>query len=786
MTLQRLLETTDSALERLLSDIAGHQAQLDSRGLSTARFQELVQAHATLKQGIAAPHVRLAVTGTTSSGKSSLLNFLCGDALLPTGAQEKSAGLVRIIHAEEIRLEIVQTPGASWECGIWEGLSAADIEARLSEVMDSFLKARNAGEEMQPPVATVHYPTLLGRQIGAAQAGLEMLDLPGLRAVSDASLTELVRECRDALCLVTFSAEDTDPERRRKAMQQVLDEVRALGGNRQRLLFVATRVDAFLRDARNWPASEENFLQTCLDELQEVLPDIFGPDRETAPSLLRLSPLPALWTQQLADEGRRMAAWNSIRKSFLFLVESGAERTADRGIDIDSDLSDPRAALWNEADWQTVRRQLEDTTGAQAFLHALTGHIREQIPQIALHPLLVAFLQAVQTYRGVLQRACDFQLQRIRDKDADIALWQERQSVLDGVLPAFLAQRTAMQTALADISCAMRSLAGEKSLAPALNALAEALPAGHWQEAPQLMQFDGLHRDVRRLCLQPMRSICNSLLTITPDIAERQLASLHQGTQLAESCKTLIQLGYAGHLARDGWTIEKEILEERHMINARIRHELARLLNLLYESLHEATAAFQLAVDARLISLFNAMLRHWAAQLAAALKDVGEILCLQPQNLPHILSSLAAPPRSPAPPQLPPLTCESLRVWQTALVNNADARETVQIPLQSGRIPSCHELNGLHEKSFYPFMDALLLDVSARLDNYAGQYCSIISSQLATIGRSMKDHIETALDRCRAEREQFKTIAFLLQQARNAGQEPLAELEALSSKLVSA
>ena len=326
MPLKNLLDSTRDALNLLMEEAERSRRELEQAGLPLDTFAAVMQAREHLDRGLQSPRVRIAVTGTTSSGKSSLLNFLCGEELLPTGVQEKSAGLVRIVHDEHVRLEIAATPGCRWECGVWDDISGEDIQTRLDAVMDAFLKERDAGNRPAPPSAVIHYPTWLGKQLGIQeQAGLELLDLPGLRSCRDDGLNDLVRECRDALCLVTFSAEDSDSERRRKSMTQVLDEVRALGGNTRRLLFVATRTDAFLaRDAAHWPDNEKAFLASCAGEILPVLSDAAGTGATEKPAVIRLSPQPALFTQQFRDENIRMGAWKKIRSSYLFLVESEA------------------------------------------------------------------------------------------------------------------------------------------------------------------------------------------------------------------------------------------------------------------------------------------------------------------------------------------------------------------------------------------------------------------------------------------------------------------------------
>ncbi|MEH2330792.1 dynamin family protein [Nostoc sp.] len=69
------------------------------------------------------PTLTLATTGTTSSGKSTLVNLLCGAEIVPVAVSEMSAGAVTIEYSEKKSLIIHETPGALWECGEWTGIT---------------------------------------------------------------------------------------------------------------------------------------------------------------------------------------------------------------------------------------------------------------------------------------------------------------------------------------------------------------------------------------------------------------------------------------------------------------------------------------------------------------------------------------------------------------------------------------------------------------------------------------------------------------------------------------
>jgi ribosome biogenesis GTPase A len=111
----------------------------------------LEKALETLIDELRHPTLILATTGTTSSGKSTLVNFLCGADIVPTAQREMSAGTVTIEYSEEKALIIEETPGAFWECGTWDNISDEEIYRRLSRLMKDYIKARKKQPDLAYP-----------------------------------------------------------------------------------------------------------------------------------------------------------------------------------------------------------------------------------------------------------------------------------------------------------------------------------------------------------------------------------------------------------------------------------------------------------------------------------------------------------------------------------------------------------------------------------------------------------------------------------------------------------
>ncbi|MBR2124511.1 MAG: dynamin family protein [Acetobacter sp.] len=178
-------------------------------------FYDLEKAFAFLQKQASHPELTLATTGTTSSGKSTLANFLIGESILPSAVQEMSAGLVKITHSDKRRLTIPQTQGATWETGTWENLSASDVRDRLEATMNAFRVEEEKNKNIEPVLFDVEWPIRLAerkKELGLPEGTqFTILDLPGLKAVNDERNGPVIRaNIAKAFCLVAYNAEETD------------------------------------------------------------------------------------------------------------------------------------------------------------------------------------------------------------------------------------------------------------------------------------------------------------------------------------------------------------------------------------------------------------------------------------------------------------------------------------------------------------------------------------------------------------------------------------------------
>jgi len=352
--------------------IAAVQSALNEAGapcneIWSARQSAFKATTAHLQRALERPEVILATTGTTSGGKSTVVNFLCGAELTPMAVQEMSAGVVKIRHRLRTELRILATDHATWETGTWSGLGDKDIRDQLRKTMDRYREARESDDLVAPPLVEIDYPTRLGLEpelLGLPpECSLTIVDLPGLKYVGDSLNATVIREeCQQALCLVTYNSEETDSTLQKELLAEVISQVRALRGSPARMLFLLNRIDAFRKDD-DWPAGEDAFVATTRAGIRRdvgaALPEYS--DEAARLCVTRFSSMPALKAlQAMRQPGMAASASEYLDKNFRALIPD----------DI-IDILPRKAEAWTPADHRNVFAAVMESSYANDVMAVL-------------------------------------------------------------------------------------------------------------------------------------------------------------------------------------------------------------------------------------------------------------------------------------------------------------------------------------------------------------------------------------------------------------------------------
>ena len=244
-------------------------------------LDEFLTAYKEAVQRLEYPSFRIATIGTTSSGKSTIVNALIGRKIAPIEAGEMSGGVLTLKHSPKHRLIIEQTEDPAWDTGEWTGLNDEDLYQRICTVMHAYHEARKKREYVAPqiisyvPLLPACDPLLLGLPSGI---GVEFVDLPGLKSVQDrANLATIQQQVNKAFSLVALDYMQVDDQQRKRLLEELKKVVEYLQGRTDSMIFILNRVDQ--RGADDLPLDVRiNKLRAeikevlSLPELPDVLP----------------------------------------------------------------------------------------------------------------------------------------------------------------------------------------------------------------------------------------------------------------------------------------------------------------------------------------------------------------------------------------------------------------------------------------------------------------------------------------------------------------------------------
>jgi GTP-binding protein EngB required for normal cell division len=156
-------------MERTTTQISLHgiRERLQTIRDAGSRFQMVSLAHQLeVAEGILSqnPPIDVAILGQFKAGKSSFINSLIGQNVLPVGAIPVTTAITRLQYGGSERAVVRRFDGSS-------------TEVPLAEIADYTSEARNPGNERNVEVVDIELPTL------EDYAGLRLVDTPGMGSV---------------------------------------------------------------------------------------------------------------------------------------------------------------------------------------------------------------------------------------------------------------------------------------------------------------------------------------------------------------------------------------------------------------------------------------------------------------------------------------------------------------------------------------------------------------------------------------------------------------------------
>lgn len=576
--------------------------------------RKLEDALSTLIDELRYPTLILATTGTTSSGKSTLVNMLCGAEIVPVAVSEMSAGSVTIEYSEEISLIIHETPGALWECGEWKNLTEEQIYQRLHQVMIDYIDNRTKQSNLACPQSTIYYPFRLLKEYKLELprgVRVKLLDLPGLSYVGDTGNTAVIKQCREALCIVTYNSMETDPQKVKSLLSEVVEQVKDLGGSPARMLFALNRIDVFRAD-RNWPETENRFVENAVRNIKNELTEQLKEYTKEIESLqvAKLSTWPALLSIQIQnlDDNYSTQACKKADENFNGLIEESILEDLPRN-----------ANRWTRQDRVRVAQDLWQKSYAKEFQQQLKKHITEHFPKLVIPQAIERFNVAagnsitewaVQTTTAILNSSEELYQQECEN------LLQIR-AALDRFLQL---SNSNLRTPFEKIDKKIKEVINKESeddpilyLENILNELKDFKPYNKLGE--KLYPLYGWRRELGKGIQQVLAAVAESLETgiVVLESTNLKKAKALNVKLLENNLRKLIKLGYTSSTAKNGKKIEARTDREKIELT-QLNNELNELsihLNIVMEDVLEQITNQEIErMYQSVTELFNCHLSH--------------------------------------------------------------------------------------------------------------------------------------------------------------------------------
>jgi GTPase SAR1 family protein len=350
---------------------------------------EFRDEHKKATERLANPTLSIAMLGTTSAGKSTIVNALIGRRIAPIEAGEMSGGVLTLRASDELQLIINgQEPITD--------LNDDQVYDQIQQLMLSYHKDRKTQEKCYAPSVTVYGPLLPSsdrRLLNLPEGiGFEFLDLPGLNSMQeDDSNLSIIREQIDQACnLVALDYSQTDEERRKKLLKELKEVVGYLKGRTDSMIFILNRVDK--RGFDDLPV--EYRVKQLKNEIREVL------ELKEVPDIIPFSAR-LLYYAQCAWGAGSMKESSQVtpetRIKFLNAMFEDCATIIKRNTKNNPELANSFSTIEKKVNSQgsisdkTMRRILQHAhqwSGGKELWQTLNYRVEQSFPELVIFPAL--------------------------------------------------------------------------------------------------------------------------------------------------------------------------------------------------------------------------------------------------------------------------------------------------------------------------------------------------------------------------------------------------------------
>ncbi len=381
----------------------------------------------------------IAIVGTTSSGKSTLLNLLCGRFLLTPKVQESPRVRVELRHRSWPNCITVYDPFAP-HLGVVRTHSDAAGRQALQEIIQRMARLPEA-DRLSTPIP-VELPILLASpEVNSPNwwkglAGrlrrsrkprprfpvgyrVVLRDLPGYLESGNQELRGIISAgLSNSSVVFLFNAGEVDHRKEEELIRLVFQQLRKQGQSWSQVFFALNRIDVFGRD-RGQRDEKRNRIASLQARLTSSVQEEYGlPQRPEPPAIHQIATLPALASQLLSRSNGHID--HQDRNYLIDTAIDYATRMVPRSIAEKLPRSRER---WTASDVRTFCRHTASASHWKTFRRAICQHVHRLSP-----PLLptIAMKSTTLTESAQEVKACALTLWRFESFPRRIGFVQPR------------------------------------------------------------------------------------------------------------------------------------------------------------------------------------------------------------------------------------------------------------------------------------------------------------------------------------------------------------------------
>ena len=240
------------------------------------------EADKTVKS-LSNPYITIATVGTTSSGKSTILNAMIGRDIAPSDVDEMSAGILTFTPSEtENQLIISPSPEGYWPGRSYNNMSDEEMNKKICEVFNVYKEKKVNKRICTAPQIEVRGTFLWNKYLESfglpSEVKFRFIDLPGLRKEKGDQknlkvIQDVIGDVKPLCILAMDYSRLADPEALEVLLGELSETVKNLSGSTDSIIFLLNKVDTHtVGGTTTLEENIEKFRKRVIDKLSTELP----------------------------------------------------------------------------------------------------------------------------------------------------------------------------------------------------------------------------------------------------------------------------------------------------------------------------------------------------------------------------------------------------------------------------------------------------------------------------------------------------------------------------------